>query len=134
MAFVYRGDKLKNIRPNTALGPGEYLPLSKSKAIKNNNGRAPFESGVKKFKPLYGELNAIKNATPGPGKYYYDDIKIKRKKMENVANVKFSNQESLDNYNLKNSKYSVNPINEKLGFDVKEKRFKDSGNINPGPG
>ena len=134
MAFVYREDKLKNIRPNTALGPGEYLPLTKSKKIKNNNGRAPFESGVKKFKPLYGELNAIKNATPGPGKYYYDDIKIKRKKMENVANVKFSNQESLDNYNLKNSKYSVNPINEKLGFDVKEKRFKDSGNINPGPG
>jgi hypothetical protein len=64
MAFVYRENKLKNVRPNTALGPGEYLPLSKSKIIKNNDGYAPFESGVKKFKPPYGELNLIKNATP----------------------------------------------------------------------
>jgi hypothetical protein len=54
--------------------------------------------------------------------------------MENVSNVKYTNQESLDNYNLRNSKYSLNQTNEKLGFDVKEKRFKDSGNINPGPG
>jgi hypothetical protein len=49
MAFVYREDKLKNVRPNTALGPGEYLPITKSKTIKNNNDRAPFESGVKKL-------------------------------------------------------------------------------------
>ena len=80
MAFVYREDKLKNIRPNTALGPGEYLPQSKSKILKNNDDRAPFESGVKKFKPLYGELNAIRNITPGPGKYYVDDLKAKTKK------------------------------------------------------
>ena len=37
MAFVYRENKLKKIRPNTALGPGEYLPISKEIKIKNNN-------------------------------------------------------------------------------------------------
>lgn len=133
MAFVYREDKLKRIRPNTALGPGEYLPLSKSKTIKNNDGFAPFESGVKKFKPIYGELNAIKNATPGPGKYYVDDLKAKTKKIENLASIRLSNHVDADNNNIK-SKYSLNYPKEKLGFDVKEKRFKNSGNINPGPG
>ena len=44
--------------------------------------------------------------------------------MENVSNVKFTNQESLDNYNIRNSKYSVNPSVEKLVFDVKEKSSK----------
>ena len=133
MAFVYREDKLKKIRPNTALVPGEYLPQSKKKKFKNNEGRAPFESGVKKFKPLYGELNAIRNGTPGPGKYYIDDLKTKTKKMENLANVRFSNYEEIDNNNIK-AKYGLNQGKEKLGFDVKEKRFKDPSFINPGPG
>ena len=97
MAFVYREEKLKKIRPNTALGPGEYLPQTKSKIIKNNEGRAPFESGVKKFKPLYGELNAIRNATPGPGKYYVDELKSKSSKMENLASIRRSNYEDLEN-------------------------------------
>ena len=127
MAFVYKEEKLKNVRPNTAVGPGEYLPLSNSKIIKNNNDRAPFESGVKKFQSLYGDISAIKNATPGPGKYYVDDFKVKTKKIENLANVKFSNQEELNNNNF-NSK------NEKLGFNVKEERFKSAKGIIPGPG
>ena len=136
MAFVYREDKLKNIRPNTALGPGEYLPQSKSKILKNNDGRAPFESGVKKFKPLYGELNAIRNITPGPGKYYVDDLKAKTKKMENLANIKLSNYEDLENNSNFKIKAKLNLIQpkEKLGFDVKEQRFKNPDNINPGPG
>ena len=133
MAFVYREDKLKRIRPNTALGPGEYLPQSKTKNYKNNSGRAPFESGVKKFKPLYGELNAIRNATPGPGKYYVDKLKAKTKKIENLSNIKLLNYEELDNKNIK-SKFNLMHPKEKLGFDVKEKRFRDNNNYNPGPG
>ena len=133
MAFVYRENKLKNVRPNTALGPGEYLPLSKSKIIKNNDGYAPFESGVKKFKPPYGELNLIKNATPGPGKYYVDHLKTKTKKIKNLACIRLSNHEEADNNNIK-SKFDLHYPKEKLGFDVKEKRFKNPNNINPGPG
>ena len=85
MAFVYREDKLNKIRPNTALGPGEYLPISRDIKIKNNNVSAPFESSVKKFKPLYGELNAIRNSTPGPGKYYSDELRIKTKKIWQIS-------------------------------------------------
>ena len=133
MAFVYRENKLKNIRPNTALGPGEYLPLTKTKIIKNNDGFAPFESGVKKFKPFCGELSLIKNATPGPGKYYVDDLKTKTKKIENLACIRLSNHEDADSNNIK-SKFDLHYPKEKLGFDVKEKRFKKSNNINPGPG
>ena len=134
MAFVYREEKLKKIRPNTALGPGEYIPQSKPKTVKNNNGRAPFESGVKKFKSPYGELNAIRNATPGPGKYYVDDFKLKASKIENLASIKRSNYEDSENNNNIKSSFNIVQPKEKLGFDVKEQRFKYSGNYNPGPG
>ena len=133
MAFVYRGNKLKKIRPNTALGPGEYLPISKDLKFKNNNISAPFESNVKKFKPLYGELNAIRNATPGPGKYYSDELRIKTKKLENLANIKQSNLDDLNLYKSQ-SKNNMFSTREKLGFDIKVKRFKDAINKNPGPG
>ena len=131
MAFVFRDNKLKKIRPNTALGPGEYLPISKDIKIKNIG--APFESTVKKFQPLFGELNAIRNATPGPGKYYSDDLRIKIKKLENLANIKQSN---LDDFNLNKpkSKKNIYSTREKLGFDIKVKRFNDEINKNPGPG
>ena len=36
MAFVYKENKLKNVRPNTALGPGEYLPLTREKKYRNS--------------------------------------------------------------------------------------------------
>ena len=55
MAFVFREEKLKKMRPNTALGPGQYLPITETKIVKSNIGRAPFESRVKKFKPIFGE-------------------------------------------------------------------------------
>ena len=132
MAFVYRENKLKKIRPNTALGPGEYLSITKEKKIKNNI-TAPFESNEKKFKSFYGGLNAIRNATPGPGKYYFDELKIKTKKLENLSNIKRSN---LDDFNQNKSESEKNICieKEKLGFDIKGKRFKDEINKNPGPG
>ena len=133
MAFVYKENKLKNIRPNTALGPGEYLPLSREKKYKNNNISAPFDSSVKKFKSLYGELNAIRNATPGPGKYYTDELRIKTRKIENLANIKRSN---IDDFIPNKSQTNTNffPEKEKLGFDIKVQRFKNVVNENPGPG
>ena len=73
MAFVYRAEKLKKPRPNTALGPGQYLPITETKLVKSNEGRAPFESSVKKFNTIYGESSKTK-IVPGPGKYYQDPI------------------------------------------------------------
>ena len=133
MAFIYREEKLKNIRPNTALGPGEYLPISKDKKFKNNNMNAPFESNVKRFNPLYGELNSIRNATPGPGKYYSNELRLKTKKLENLAKIKYSNMEDfIPNKSQKG--YNFYPAKEKLGFDIKAQRFKIDSNSNPGPG
>ena len=135
MAFVYREEKLKKIRPNTALGPGEYLPQTKSKIIKNNEGRAPFESGVKKFKPLYGELNAIRNATPGPGKYYVDELKSKSSKMENLASIRRSNYEDLENNTNIKSNLNLIPKKEKLGENnslIKLENPNETGKKNKG--
>ena len=142
MAFVYREEKLKKIRPNTALGPGQYLPITETKIVKSNVGRAPFESSVKKFKPPFGENYSYKKGTPGPGNYYLDKLEQKSKKLENLANIKYSSQEEnllQDKYLSKTgnnfkTKYNVNNQKEVLGFEVKEKRFKNSSNINPGPG
>ena len=142
MAFVFREEKLKKIRPNTALGPGQYLPITDTKIVKSNLGRAPFESSVKKFKPLFGENYAYKKGTPGPGNYYQDNLENKSKKIENLANIKHSSQEEnilQDKYLSKtgnnfNTKYNINNQKEVLGFEVKERRFKNSSNINPGPG
>ena len=133
MAFVYRENKLKKMRPNTALGPGEYLPISKEKKFKNNNISAPFESNEKKFRSFYGGLNAIKNATPGPGKYYIDKLEIKTKKLENLSNIKRSNVDGFI-LNKSHSEKNLYADSERLGFDIKGKRFKDEVNKNPGPG
>ena len=133
MAFVYRENKLKKMRPNTALGPGEYLPISKEKKFKNNNISAPFESNEKKFRSFYGGLNAIKNATPGPGKYYIDKLEIKTKKLENLSNIKRSNADGFI-LNKSHSEKNLYADSERLGFDIKGKRFKDEVNKNPGPG
>ena len=133
MAFVYRENKLKKMRPNTALGPGEYLPISKEKKFKNNNISAPFESNEKKFRSFYGGLNAIKNATPGPGKYYIDKLEIKTKKLENLSNIKRSNVDGFI-LNKSHSEKNLYSDSERLGFDIKGKRFKDEVNKNPGPG
>ena len=142
MAFVYREEKLKKVRPNTTLGPGQYLPITDTKIVKSNVGRAPFESSAKKFKPMFGENYSYKKGTPGPGNYYQDNFEEKSRKIKNSANIKYSGQEEnivQDKYLSKtgnnfNTKYDVNDQKEVLGFEVKEKRFKNSSNINPGPG
>ena len=115
------------------MGPGEYLPITQDKKFKKSNILAPFDSSVKKFKSPYGELNAIKNATPGPGKYYTDELRIKTKKIEYLENIKRSN---IDDFIPNKSQTNTNffPVSEKLGFDIKVQRFKNIANENPGPG
>ena len=141
MAFVYRAQKFKKLRPNTALGPGQYLPITETKLVKSNEGRAPFESSVKKFNTIYGESSKTK-VVPGPGKYYQDPVLEKSRKIKNLSSIKYSGQEEhllQEKYlyktgnNLK-TKYGINKEKEVLGFDIKDKRFKNVFNLNPGPG
>ena len=142
MAFVFREPKLKRIRPNTALGPGQYLPITETKLVKSNEGRAPFESSVKKFNTIYEDsCNKLKD-NPGPGKYYQDPVNEKTRKLRNLSSIKYSGQEEnllQDKYLSKTgnnfrTKYDVNKSKEVLGFEVKDKRFKNVSNLNPGPG
>ena len=141
MAFVYRAQKFKKLRPNTALGPGQYLPITETKLVKSNEGRAPFESSVKKFNTIYGESSKTK-IVPGPGKYYQDPVLEKSRKIKNLSSIKYSGQEEhllQEKYlaktgnNIK-TKYDINKEKEVLGFEVKDKRFKNVFNLNPGPG
>ena len=142
MAFVYRAEKLKKPRPNTALGPGQYLPITETKLVKSNEGRAPFESSVKKFNTIYGESASKLKCSPGPGKYYQDPVYEKSRKLKNLSSIKYSGQEEhllQEKYlaktgnNIK-TKYDINKEKEVLGFEVKDKRFKNVFNLNPGPG
>ena len=138
MAFVFREKKVKKIRPNTALGPGQYLPITDTKIIKSNVGRAPFESNVKKLLKIYEDN---KN-NPGPGIYYKDNLEEKSRIIENLSKIKYSNQtENLlqEKYlyrtgNNTKTKYNINKTKELLGFEVKDKRFKQELNDYPGPG
>ena len=142
MAFVYRAQKFKKFRPNTALGPGQYLPITQTKLVKSNDGRAPFESSVKKFNTIYGDFPQRINGTPGPGKYYQDPVFEKSRKIRNLSSIKFSGQEEnllQEKYLSKTgnnfiTKYDINKTKEVLGFEVKDKRFKNVSNLNPGPG
>ena len=77
MAFVYREKRDLKVRPATALGPGEYLPISSSKLIKTSV--APFESSTKKFS------NSTRLNTPGPGSYYKDKDLLKTERIQNQA-------------------------------------------------
>ena len=136
MAIVFKEEKLKPIRPNTALGPGQYLPISKSAKHKKNY--APFSSNTKKFQPLHSGFNKqIRDATPGPGKYYNDYFKQKAEKLELISTIKQLSQdgEFFEEYFLsKDSSNNKNKLQEKLGFDMKDFRFKKIPNLTPGPG
>ena len=131
MAFVYREKRDLKVRPATALGPGEYLPISSSKLIKSSV--APFESSTKKFS------NSTRLNTPGPGSYYKDKDLLKTERIQNQAEFKYLNQEEIiqqekNKINTQNTKYNLRNNVEKLGFDIKEKRFKEKINDIPGPG
>ena len=139
MAFVYKEqrDPLK-IRPATALGPGQYLPITETRFVKANDDRAPFESQELKFKPLSG---TVRTNTPGPGYYYQDIDKIKMERIKNKSELKNINQDEIiqqEKYENKsgnnvNTKYNFRTNAEKLGFEVKDKRFKERENDTPGP-
>ena len=142
MAFVFRAQKFKKFRPNTALGPGQYLPITQTKIVKSNEGRAPFESSVKKLSTIFGESPSRMKQVPGPGKYYLDPVNEKTRRMRNLSSIKYSGQEEnlvQDKFLSKTgnnfrTKYDINKSKDVLGFDIKDRRFKNVSNLNPGPG
>ncbi len=141
MAFVYETERNLDFNKNyeeNELGPGQYLPITDEKEIKENI--IPFLSSEEKLK--YKQ-----NDNPGPGTYYRDitkeeDIKRKENKKMEIINkideIKTSNKIlSPDDPETKKEFQAEKRIKknyEKYGFSVKEKRFKTNENFIPGPG
>ena len=138
MAFVYREER-KTIeqRPQSSLGPGQYLPITQTRKIKPNKD-APFETKSQRLK------SAAPNLNPGPGSYYTNDILLKQQKLLAHAQIRQMNQDShlgqeqltapFDLKDTNKTKYILRQNQENLGFDIKDKRFKPFINENPGPG
>ena len=126
MAFVYKSERqLNKIQDSTRdIGPGEYLPQTDLKLIKIN--KQPFLSNVKR--------NIIQvNDVPGPGAYYQDDTLITY--LKNLQNEKIQEQNDKVHLLAKGYNIELQTNVEKLGFLMKERRFKlNSDNNIPGPG
>ena len=116
MAMVFMSEKkLIDKLPKNAegRGPGEYIPQSQIKKYKTD--KEPFLSTIN------GTFKKTNNF-PGPGSYYRDDILINYLKNNQNAKILLKNIKS-------------NPNEEKLGFNIKEKRFDIlKKNNDPGPG
>ena len=143
MAFVFEEERkfdFNNGIEKNEVGPGQYLPQTEIKIIKQ--GTSCFESTTAKCL----STNSI---TPGPGAYYHDTTKDNNIKVkENEKLVEVSKVNTIEKSNNKlistddpvtkqyiQAKNKVKTNFERLGFSVKEKRFLDKrGNNIPGPG
>lgn len=139
MAFVFK--QKKNIdftRPNSAFlpGPGQYLAQTQKRKININN--APFNVKAQR------DVNKI-DTNPGPGTYYTDRLIDKIQKMEVEGTEKINNQNDMmrqialfpmykEEDLPEKYKYKYNKEKDFFGFEVKDKRFKEKINTNPGPG
>lgn len=134
MAFVNEEPRKFNFTNEKELNnicPGYYLPITEYKPLRQNH--VPFESSSLK-------LLASTNCNPGPGSYDIDKSSknfTQRKMAEKILEIQkldsFShrhehsndNNSRVSEYNQANIKVKHNY--EKLGFSIKEKRFK----VNP---
>lgn len=134
MAFVYKEERkfeYNKVKTKAPLGPGEYLPQTNIKFLKVS--QAPFSSQEEKMKTSI-------NHFPGPGTYYRDNIETKVQqimaKSELVSTIQADNVEqdnSIPFEMIQGKKYQIRPTVEKLGFDIKAKRFVEKEDDNPGP-
>ena len=127
MAFVYKAEREasnEKIKTNNDLGPGEYLPLTEIRRYTVN--KEPFLSSNKK---VFQKINDV----PGPGAYYHDDVLIQY--LKNIQNEKISEQNDKVHLIAKGGNIDLLPNSEKIGFNIKSKRFKvGNEDKNPGPG
>jgi len=126
MAFVFKSERMPNNNSSSTknLGPGEYLPQTEVKFIKIN--KKPFLSGVQRCKYQ-------SNDVPGPGSYYQDETLITY--LKNIQNEKFSKQNDKVQLHFKGNNIEFHNNFEKLGFLIKDRRFKiinDNNNLGPG--
>ena len=127
MAFVYKAEREAandKIKINSELGPGEYLPQTEIRKYIVN--KEPFLSSNKK---VMQKINDV----PGPGAYYHDDVLIQY--LKNIQNEKISEQNDKVHLIAKGGNIDLHPNSEKIGFNIKSKRFKiPKDDKNPGPG
>ena len=126
MAFVFKSERMGKIIKNQTenIGPGEYLPQTEIKQVKIN--KKPFLSGAKRN-------ITQKNDIPGPGAYYQDKTLINY--LKNIQNEKIAEQNAQIFLLSKGNNIELQTNGEKLGFLIKEKRFKINNETNfPGPG
>lgn len=134
MAFVFKEERKfinDTIKSKELPGPGEYLPQTDVRFLKVS--QAPFSTQEEKLKLSL-------NPNPGPGTYYQDTIDKKLQqiiaKSEIVSSIQADNVEqdnSLPFEITQGKKYQIRPTIEKLGFDIKAKRFVEKEDDNPGP-
>ena len=127
MAFVYKSENDHNTIYNfqNDLGPGEYLDKNVKQDPKQQ--QEPFLSSTQR---KFIELNEV----PGPGTYYKDVQKI-----QNFRNLKKSEHNQNIDWVRAQVKKDIICLRqtEKLGFDIKAKRFQNNDNKEnktPGPG
>ena len=127
MAFVYKAEREAandKIKIKSELGPGEYLPQTEIRKYTVN--KEPFLSSNKK---VTQKINDV----PGPGAYYHDDVLIQY--LKNIQNEKISEQNDKVHLIAKGGNIDLHPNSEKIGFNIKSKRFKiPKDDKNPGPG
>ena len=127
MAFVFKAEREASndkIKTNNELGPGEYLPQTEIKRFTVN--KEPFLSSNKK---VFQRINDV----PGPGAYYHDEVLIQY--LKNIQNEKISEQNDKVHLIAKGGNIDLLPNSEKIGFNIKSKRFKVTNeDKNPGPG
>ena len=127
MAFVFKSEReasTNKLKIKNELGPGEYLPQTEIRRFKVN--KEPFLSSIQKA--------SLKiNDVPGPGAYYHDDVLIQY--LKNIQNEKISEQNDKVHLISKGGNIDLHPNTEKIGFNIKSKRFKVThDDKNPGPG
>ena len=127
MAFVYKAEREAandKIKIKSELGPGEYLPQTEIRKYTVN--KEPFLSSNKR---VTQKINDV----PGPGAYYHDDVLIQY--LKNIQNEKISEQNDKVHLIAKGGNIDLHPNSEKIGFNIKSKRFKiPKDDKNPGPG
>ena len=127
MAFVFKAEREASndkTKIKTEIGPGEYLPQTEIRRFTVN--KEPFLSSIKKESPKINDV-------PGPGAYYHDEVLIQY--LKNIQNEKISEQNDKVHLIAKGGNIDLHPNTEKIGFNIKSKRFKiPIDDKSPGPG
>ena len=134
MAIIFKEEKLKTVRQ---IQHQDLFDISQFNQ-QNKKNYVSFASNTQKLQPLHSDFNKLmSDETSGPGIYYNDYFNQKVEKLELVSTIKQLSKkgEFFEEYFL-SKKYLQNNKDkeqEKLGFEVKDIRFKKIPNQTPYP-